>query len=195
MNNLIAQNRTKLLLLITGLLIALNFLLIPLIEWQNKLIEKNKNLKAQISKMNERIVAAPRLQEKNTVTEYLLEESSIHLASSQEETSLTQQRELETLFKESNLTLRSFNWLLNEPLPEGHGRLRAEANVAGSIKDFLNATFRIKTRIPYTKIIDMNLRVSRKEQQLTGRGLNGAIIMEIYTIGSESLPSTQETRR
>lgn len=195
MNNFNGQNRTKLLLAITGLLVALNFFLIPIIEWQNKLVQKNKILKAQVYKMNERIIAAPELEEKNSIAQYLLEESSIHLASSQEGTSLTQQRELETLFEESNLTLRSFNWLLNEPLPEGHGRLRAEANVAGSIKDFLEATFRIRTRTPYTRIIDMNLRVSRKEQQLTGRGLNGAIIMEIYTIENESLPSEQETRK
>jgi hypothetical protein len=153
----------------------------PLIAWQNELAAENQRLARQLVKAEQRIKDAPAMAERQAALEAILKKSESQLATGEDKTKLTQQQALEQLFKDADLTLRSFNWALEETLAEGHGRLRAEANLAGSLPSFLKGVHALATRTPHSDAVNIDLRLNRREQQLTGRGLNGTILIDVIT--------------
>ena len=178
------EHRLPLLLGAAGLLLLARLVLMPLLAWQNALAEENERLARQLAKAEQRIKAAPAMGARRAKLEALLTESEGRLAQGEARSSLAQQRALETLFDEAELILRSFNWALEETLNEGHGRLRAEANLAGSLPAFIRGAYALSARAPHTEIVSLDLRLNRREQQLTGRGLNGTIIFDVITDGA-----------
>lgn len=179
------EHRLPLLLGAAGLLLMARLVLMPLLAWQNDLADENGRLARQLAKAEQRIEMAPAMEARTAQLEALLSESEERLAQGEDRSSLTQQRALETLFEEAELTLRSFNWALQEILDEGHGRLRAEANLAGSLPAFIRGAYALSARTPHTEIINLDLRLNRREQQLTGRGLNGTIIFDVISDGAQ----------
>jgi hypothetical protein len=178
------EHRLPLLLGAAGLLLMARLVLMPLLAWQNDLADENGRLARQLAKAEQRIEMAPAMEARTAQLEALLSESEERLAQGEARSSLAQQRALETLFEEAELTLRSFNWALEETLDEGHGRLRAEANLAGSLPAFIGGAYALSARTPHTEIVSLDLRLNRREQQLTGRGLNGTIIFDVITDGA-----------
>jgi hypothetical protein len=165
----------------------------PLLAWQNDLADENGRLARQLTKAEQRIAKAPAMEARRAQLEALLSESEERLAKGEARSSLAQQRALETLFDEAELTLRSFNWALEETLDEGHGRLRAEANLAGALPAFIRGAYALSARTPHTEIVSLDLRLDRREQRLTGRGLNGTIIFDVITDGPPE-PATRGAR-
>lgn len=182
---MLSENRLPLLLGAAGLLLAARLLLVPLLGWQNALAEENGRLARQLAKAEQRIAEAPAMAARQEALAALVAESDAWLAQGEENATLAQQRALEQLFKDADLTLRSFNWALEDTLPEGHGRLRAEANLAGSLPSFLKGLYALSTRTPHTDVVSFDLRLNRREQQLTGRGLNGTVLLDVITDNGE----------
>lgn len=175
------ENRLPFLLGAAGVLLFARLVLMPLIAWQNELAAENQRLARQLVKAEQRIKDAPAMAERQAALEAILKKSESQLATGEDKTKLTQQQALEQLFKDADLTLRSFNWALEETLPEGHGRLRAEANLAGSLPSFLKGVHALATRTPHSDAVNIDLRLNRREQQLTGRGLNGTILIDVIS--------------
>lgn len=175
------DKQLPLLLGAAGALLFARIVLLPLLNWQNDLAAENQRLTKQLVKAELRITNTPDMVKRQATIAEILNSSEASLARGENRSKLTQQQALEQLFKDAKLTLRSFNWALEETLPEGHGRLRAEANLAGSLPSFLQGFYALATRIPHTNTINIDLRVNRREQQLTGRGLNGTILIDVIT--------------
>lgn len=179
------ERRLRLLLIASGALLVTRLILMPLIGWQNDLAAENQRLGRQLAKAELRIADAPAMIERQYALKAIIKNSEGQLANGEDKTKLMQQRGLEQLFKDVDLTLRSFNWILAEMLPEGHGRLRAEANLAGSLTSFIKGTHALSTRTPHTEVVSIDLRLNQREQQMTGRGLIGTILIDVVTVPLE----------
>lgn len=180
------EQRFPILLGAAGALIIARIVVMPLVTWQNELAQENKGLARQLAKAEQRIIGLPTMATRQAALRALLERSDAQLARAEENMLLEQQRSLERIFEEAKLTLSSFNWTLEDEFPEGHRRLRAEAGLSGSLLSFVKGVHALTTRTPHTDIVNFNLRLNQRDQRLSGRALNGTVLIDIIVARSFS---------
>ena len=173
------EKRLQIPLTTAGALISIRLVIMPLIGWQNDQAAQNNRLARQLTKADRLIADTPAMAAQREAIEAVLNNTNYMLDRRGESTELTQQQAIEKLFENADLTLRSFNWILRDALPQGHERLRAEVNLAGSLENFIKGVHALTTRSPHTNAVKIDLKINRREQQLTGRGLNGTILIEV----------------
>lgn len=153
-----------LMLTLIGLLLAIKFVLQPIVEWQNKkvddifllerqlnkglgLIQNEEILKSQLSQVSERLKALTKtvLGRDENVAAY----------------QLRVQKQIEELMEKHDIVARNVNWL--SPQIDGYSEEhKIEMNLSGQSKDFVLFLLDIEQTTPKMAVVEFSTLISRQ---------------------------------
>jgi hypothetical protein len=166
-----------LLLGLLGVLLCLRFIVTPVLEWQDKVLQETHVLQKKLDKSLAYIDDLPKLQQ-------LKQALTVELAGSQamNETfqdvgryQLAKQRQLEDLFAESNANITSSNWL--DPIKTAKGTtFQFRLQFAAETKNFIELHLKLSRLSKDISLTTLNLNVFANNDKALGR-LSGILIL------------------
>ena len=152
------------LLVILALIILTKFAVFPLIDWQDETLVQLNSLNKKIAKSENHINNFAQLEsDQKKLRDYLASlKNDIDTYQDISTYQIAKQKEVETLFNESTLAIKSFNW--QDSIETGSGaQLKLMIQYSGLLKDFLNFHLKISQFNQSVEITNLGLNIRGQE--------------------------------
>ena len=164
------------LLLILGMILLIKFVLYPVIEWQDETVQQLSSLNKKLIKSKNFINELPQLEsEREKLSSYLAElKDSVDTYSDISTYQIGKQKEIETLFTDTGMVIKSFNWQDSIKTEKG-AQLKLMIQYSGSLKDFLKLHMMMGKFNQSIEITNLGLNIRGQEQGTMGV-ITGSIV-------------------
>lgn len=179
---MIALFNLRFLMAILGALLLVRFCILPVIAWQNVAIDALTIEDSRLQKMRNLVNSEEHFI--NVVDAYGAGLASLQetLFEDVESLKLGAQTELMETFSASELSVRSFNWVLDKPGP--YRTLRAKITYSGPFKDAIQMQWTLAASRRMFRIVDSRHIVTSQIKDSLGV-IEGFLTLELYAL-SES---------
>jgi len=175
------QNKNTLLLILGGI-ILIKYMLMPIIEWQNDSVEQlvvlNKKLDKSLGFINE----LPRLEQEKVKLADFLKTIKLDVDTYQDISryQLDKQREIEKVFAENKIIIKSFNW--RDIVKIGNGsQLKLMIRYSGKLKDFISLHMAISQFNRSVEVTNFGLNIRTQTDKSLG-DITGSIVLVFHPI-------------
>lgn len=164
------------LLVILGLIIFVKFVLVPVIEWQDEAVLQLSALHKRLNKSESFINELPKLtSEKEKLASYLNQlKSNVDTYSNISNYQIGKQKDIETLFKQNSLTIKSFNWQDTIETDKG-SQLKLMIQYSGMLKDFLSLHLQMSKFNQSVEVTNLGLNIRGQDEASMGI-ITGSIV-------------------
>ena len=144
--------------MVAGFLVAVKFCVLPLLAWQSEQILELKTKQRQIAKIEDIARQQPEYNRSLAQMNDYLKDSWQHFYRDEADAKFVMQRDVEELFITNELTILSFNWVMDV---SGQIRvLRASVNFSGGTKNMMRTFWQFSMRERLVKPIEWNQQIS-----------------------------------
>jgi len=132
------MNNNKLLILLLSFLVIIKFIIFPILDWQNELIAETTQLEKKINKSEAYINDLPKLIEQQETLKNILIKSKSNIETYHDigRYKINKQREIEQMFRENNVNIKTLNWREDMKTINGFS-LKLQLQYSGRVKDFI----------------------------------------------------------
>jgi hypothetical protein len=172
------MNNKKLLLSLLSLMLALRFIIVPLIDWQNSMLDETQRLQTKLDKSSSFIDNLPKLVAyKDTLSAELErrhQAGEVYYDVGRYQ--IEKQRQFEQLFDENNIKISSSDWF--EPIVTKQGTtLQLKLQFAGKLSQFIHLQTQIATLSNDIRVADLSLSMQNQSSTSLGRFNGNATII------------------
>lgn len=175
------QNKHKLMLFILAILLTLQFIIVPILTWQDEKLAQIQSSSKRLFKANNVIERLPQIQKILLALQkqnHILEASYYNKASL-DTFKLEFQQQIEALFEQYNMNVQGFRWVteLTGELTE----VRIDINFKGKLKDFSLFQLALAQQPKHLNIAQWSLNIKKMDETSLGT-VNGNLLMFAYNI-------------
>lgn len=163
-----ANNNQKMLLGVLGLLIAIKFVLFPIVDWQNEQVSLIAEKKVRLAKVDNVIEEIDGVSA--TKQSYLTRNSELmagfYQVPSSSALKLTLQKELEQIFSARDVKIQNFSWATE--IPGDVTEIRANIAFRGTLSNLIKLQMDLEQNNRLFSQINWSLQVQKMNKQSLG---------------------------
>lgn len=192
----LTQPKHQLALGLLGVLLALKFAVMPLIEWQNEQLSTIANLQKRVGKSQSVIANQAQInQAQQQIGAQLDAVNSLFFKhQAQSEFKLTKQQRIEQTVAHNQLQITSSNWLPSILVANGQlMRHSLRLSIKGSMLDYTNLITELESTTPKGELRTFNINVKGQRSKKLGR-VEGSIELAFYMQVQPAPATAQEAQ-
>ena len=183
-------NRNGLIFILVAL-IALRFVVLPLLDWQQSRISDIRSKQVQLGKTLDLVnsysdyqqLALKLKADKNELAPLFYEDS--------DDARLQIQKDIEQVFSEHNLTIERFNWVLDDRAESGLRTLRVLVGFNGQLDGVMKTLLGISRHNKIARQVEWRQNLTKSRETDVGRS-RGHVTLEFYAYNSLQLTLEQK---
>jgi Tfp pilus assembly protein PilO len=181
----IISNKKHLLIVMFGL-VAMRFIVVPLLSWQDDLVADLETKQSRLTKGRNLVERKEQIDsgiekleqhKKALINNYFLSDRGM------DELKLRSQQRIESLLSEHSLQVRSFNWVSD--IPGAIQETRAQVSFSGKTKDVAQFQLALAQAPQLINLVELSLRLNGLVGNTLGQA-DGTAVLALYNIPSAS---------
>ena len=170
-------------LYVLAALIIIRFALVPIIEWQQTLLENIEAKEFQLSKTNNVIDSVPKINEalEKLIKNNQLKQIKFFNQPTSNAFKLQLQQQIESLFSQFDIKVTNFSWVAD--LPGEISEARAKISLEGATTNFAKVSIAIAQFQKLLNIVQWDVRIVGMSDSQLGK-VNGSIVLVAFNIES-----------
>lgn len=166
--------------LILGALLALRFLIVPIISWQNQAISYLNFEGERLQKMRALVVKEKELSEAANIYDAQFDMLRGSLYEDSESLKLSAQAELMEAIALQGLSVKSFSWVAD--ISGSHRTLRIKIAYIGSLESSIRLIWALAASERLYRVVDSRYVIKSRGKDSLG-GVEGFVTLEFYAVG------------